>query len=268
VAGTVATTASDVYMVGGLAYELLTAGVPPFHWLATDLESSLLLARRRATRDPVPIPGLRVGLPGLLGKSVLQVAEDDGVAVPWRVRSVAGSGGLDGVRGVVTQCLSPSPEDRPKVPTLLASLNSLLAAEAAAVEAPTGPAPCAAPPHGADPVVGGRGGGSGPPATPAGPMTPDPGVCLCVPVGLGGGGRRGGEASVCGYFLPALAPYHLLVLYSARRPLVAVLTPWCVLGVAAVRDLPPWCVCSGTLQPRHCWRAGAVRRARLLVLWS
>jgi hypothetical protein len=45
---TAATTASDVYVVGGLAYELLTGGTAPFHWLATDIAAALNLGKRRA----------------------------------------------------------------------------------------------------------------------------------------------------------------------------------------------------------------------------
>ena len=132
-AGTVATTASDVYMVGGLAYELLTAGTTPFHWLAVN---PLLFTLRRASRDPVLIPGTPFTMPGLLGKSVLEVAAADGIDVPWCVR-VDGSPGslerLEALKAVVTQCLAAEPGGRPKVAALLDTVGDLLAAEVAEV---------------------------------------------------------------------------------------------------------------------------------------
>jgi hypothetical protein len=131
-AGTVATTASDVYMVGGLAYELLTGGTAPFHWLAGDLQSALFLGQRRATAGRVPFPGLRGGLPGLLGKSVLEVAQDDGEPIPWCVRAEGTPGGLGRLaelKALLEQCLAAEPEVRPKLPALLAAFRDLLVRE-------------------------------------------------------------------------------------------------------------------------------------------
>jgi hypothetical protein len=132
--GTLATTASDVYMVGGLAYELLTAGITPFHWL---VEHPLLFTRRRASRDPVAVPGLPgVMASGLYGKSVLEVAAVDGIGIPWCVR-VDGSPGsperLEALKAVVVQCFAEEPGRRPKVAALLETVTDLLTTEVAEV---------------------------------------------------------------------------------------------------------------------------------------
>ncbi len=132
--GVVVTAACDVYMVGGLAYELLTGGTAPFHWLAVNPS---LFTLRRASRDPVAVPGLRgMMASGLYGKSVLEVAAEDTEPITWCVRvdgSPGSAGRLEALKAVVTQCLAAEPGGRPKVAALLDTVGELLTAEVAEV---------------------------------------------------------------------------------------------------------------------------------------
>ena len=127
--GRVATVESDVYMVGGLAYELLTGGTTPFHWL---LGHPQLLAQRLLTADPVEIPD-SAPVPGLLHVNVLEALAVGKRPVPWCVQAdgTPGSAGrLEVLKCVVAQCLAKEPGDRPKLPALLATLEDLQGKEA------------------------------------------------------------------------------------------------------------------------------------------
>jgi hypothetical protein len=133
--GRVVTTASDVYMVGGFAYELLTAGTPPFHWLSRNAQ---LLIERLTSAGTVRVAGVREPVPGLLHKNVFEAAELDAEPITWCVRADAtpGSAGrLAEVKDLMTSCLALSPQDRPKLPDLHRSVTVLQAAEAAEVRA-------------------------------------------------------------------------------------------------------------------------------------
>jgi hypothetical protein len=127
-------------MVGGLTFELLTAGVPPFHWLTGNTQ---LLGQRLTSAEPVEIPGIDVAPPGLLHRNVLEAAELDRKPLPWRVIADATpgtAGRLAEVKGLMVACLALSPEDRPKLPDLHRSMAALEGSESGEVRA-TGSSP-------------------------------------------------------------------------------------------------------------------------------
>ncbi len=130
-AGSEATGQSDVYMVGGLAYELLTGGTAPYHWL---LGNPQLLAQRLFSADPVEIPDSDATVPGLLHLNVLEALAAGERAVPWCVQAngAPGSAGrLEELKGLVGECLAGEPGSRPKLPALMATLVDLERREAA-----------------------------------------------------------------------------------------------------------------------------------------
>ena len=137
--GTVASYATDVYMVGGFLYELLTGGTRPFAGVVK-------LAERRASRDPVQLePGLMA--PGLYGVSVLELAAANGTRLPLCVRGVEGEAGaarLQACLDVLRDCVAMEPGARPSAATLesrLRALHDALVAEARAAGSDDGRGP-------------------------------------------------------------------------------------------------------------------------------
>jgi hypothetical protein len=110
-------------MLGGLLYELLTAGHPPYHWLLGNVE--LLLARLRSS-VPVRVPGISVGASGLWGKGVVAAAREDGEPVPWWVRvGPHAASMLKEAQDLVSVCCAADPEARITMRGLADALESL-----------------------------------------------------------------------------------------------------------------------------------------------
>ena len=110
--GVVATTATDMYQVGGTLHEILSCGDAPFWWL---LSNSILLSQRRGSAVPVGIPGTTFSVPGLLGKSSLEAARIDSQPITWRVKMDGAEGSrarLGELVGIMEGCLVEDPTKR------------------------------------------------------------------------------------------------------------------------------------------------------------
>jgi len=129
--------ASDVYMLGGLFYEILTVGHVPFHWLLP-LYPTESLHQRRTSADAVPDSSGQLR-PGLLDKNVSEAAMIDGVEVPWSVHQAALPGSasrLVEAKSLVERCCQMDPIARPDTRALSDTLLSLLNREREVVPKP------------------------------------------------------------------------------------------------------------------------------------
>jgi hypothetical protein len=119
-------------MLGGLLYELLTAGHVPFHFLLDNVP--LLLARRKSA-GPVRVTGVRgVGAEGLRGKTMVEAAAIDGVSIPWTVQpnTLPGSAGrLEEAKVLIDRCCKDVPSERLTLDELSGLLQDLQSREAA-----------------------------------------------------------------------------------------------------------------------------------------
>jgi serine/threonine protein kinase len=123
--GVVASSATDVYMFGGLMYELLTGGTAPFQWL---VDNPMLMLDRLRSAEPVGMPGVMQKVFGMLHMNVAVAAAANDVRIPWcdvtaRGTSVAA---VETLRWLMSECLSSDPSARPSVDALINLLTSLL----------------------------------------------------------------------------------------------------------------------------------------------
>ena len=128
--GVTATPASDVYMLGGLMFEVLTCGLTPYYWMSD--APKLIYQRRRVAAGELFRPaGLPMKVSGLAGLSMLQAAKEDDIDVPWALSMPAGAGsvydsGVGGLIDLMERCLNADDGKRPALNDVQAALQGML----------------------------------------------------------------------------------------------------------------------------------------------
>ena len=126
--GVTATPASDVYMLGGLMFEVLTCGLAPCHWMR---DVALVAQRRCHPAGEVFRPdGFPADVKGLAGLTVVDAAGVDGVPVTWRVVDDGGDDVQYGSRvgrlvEVMAHCLASDASARPPLADISTTLQAL-----------------------------------------------------------------------------------------------------------------------------------------------
>ena len=126
--GVTATPASDVYMLGGLMFEVLTCGLTPYYWMS---DMRLVAQRRRHVAGETFRPsGLPVDVVGLRGLSVVTAGVVDGVDMPWRVSGGGGDvygSGVGGLVALMEECMDVDADKRPSLSDVQTRLKGLVA---------------------------------------------------------------------------------------------------------------------------------------------
>ncbi len=106
----IASVATDVYMLGGLMFEVLTAGRVPFFWLPAGAEPRTMFRARTS-------------------QNTLDAAAAAGLSIPWAiVRGDDWAGAVDGVerlKALMSRCLHAEPSRRPSMDDFLAELDAI-----------------------------------------------------------------------------------------------------------------------------------------------
>ena len=128
----IATPASDVFMFGGLVFELVTARAP-YYWLLTPGGGATdLLVKRLHSKGPFRVAGIREDVVGLRGVPVVDASTADGVSLPVaiaRSETPGWAGRIDVLMQLSRRCHAEASADRPTLSVIQTELQAMLDAE-------------------------------------------------------------------------------------------------------------------------------------------